>query len=83
MKTKEKKFKYDDKTKFTVVREIIINDVKDENGVRYLQKAHVEENPNPNELFEIGSVRKPKNEDVIELKWIVPHERNPFGLFKK
>ena len=85
MKTKDKPFKYNDYTKFKIIREIIINDVKDEHGVRYVQKAHVEDAPNPNNDFELGSVRKPKNKDVVNMKWDIPSKEkiNPFSLFKK
>ena len=84
MKIKDKPIKYNNETKFTVVREIIINDVKDERGVRYVQKAHVEDTPNQNNDFELGSVRKPKNKDVINIKWNIPSKEkiNPFSLFK-
>ena len=84
MKNKEKEIKYNNKTKFSVIREVIINDVKDENGIRYVQKAHVEENPKPNELFELGSIKKPRNKDVIEIKWVIPRDENsnPFSMFR-
>ena len=84
MKTKDKPFKYNNETKFTTIREVIINDVKDEYGVRYVQKAHVEYTPNQNKLFELGSVRKPKNRDVVNMKWNIPSKEkiNPFKLFQ-
>jgi len=84
MKKKDKPIKYNNETKFTVVREIIINDVKDPNGHRYIQKAHVEDTPNQNKDFELGSVRKPKNKDVVEMRWDIPSKEkiNPFKLFQ-
>jgi len=80
----DKKIKFDDKTKFTVVREIVVNERIGGDGYRYIQKSHIEETPNPNKDFEIGSVRKPKNKDVVELRWDFPSKRrSPFDDFFK
>ena len=80
------KIKFNDKTKFTIIREIVINKIDKGNGYTYIQKSHIEETPNSIKDFELGSVRKPKNKDVVGLKWNIPSKRresNPFdNIFK-
>jgi len=80
------KIKFNDETRFTVVREVIIDKRIKEDGCTYIQKSHIEETPYPNKDFELGSVRKPKNKDVVGLKWNIPSKRresNPFdNIFK-
>lgn len=80
---KEKPIRYNNKTMFSIVREIIVHEGKDSKGY-YIQKSQIEETPNPNELFEIGSINHPKNEDIVEMKWEIPRDvkDNPFGLFQ-
>lgn len=84
---KDKKIRYNDETRFTVVREVIINKRIGEDGCIYIQKSHIEKTPNPNKDFELGSIRKPKNKDIVELRWDIPSKRresNPFdNIFKK
>jgi len=70
---KDKKIRYNDRTLFTVIREIILDKRNGNDGYVYIQKSHIEETPNPNKEFDLGSIRKPKNKDVVNLIWNIPN----------
>ena len=69
---KEKELKFEEDTIFFIIREEIIENIIDEFGNQRIKKRISLKVPKQYEEFSLGSIKNPKNEDVINLRWVFP-----------